>query len=305
MIKKKPVKFYYFRCSFFGNDSDGQIDLAPLFEEIKRSYSNGQDRFVYEYNGEPAKLSYIGSPYDNNSYYQLTFERLRNYNFPVQSKLTGDSSELTLSDDEFLGEEVTVLYDPSNSVFMIQNNRDSLSYKAIEMFLGSLLNEQGNDGVFTLILLSGRNPVQKARGLLGARNLLFKGNIQVVVPGIGPVGDLMDAVREDITEEDADIIDIEVHIIAKNKLSSSRPYIPQSITNEIISYNGKEGLKKLKVKGRNHEGIMDEINLIDDKFVDSHVFNFTEQNKYLNKNVIFTEMQYIYSDRGKSRIENR
>lgn len=305
MIKRKPVKFYYFRCSFFSGGNNQLFNFGPLFEEIKRDYSNGDHRFVYEYNGEPAKLSYIGLPYDDHSYYQLTFERLRNYNFPVQSKLVGDSSELTLSEDDFLGEEVTVLYDSNNAVMMIQNNRDSLSYKAIELFLNSLLNEQEVDGVFTLSILSEVNPLRKARRLLGARDVLFKGNIQVVDPSRGPVGDLLDAIKDDINDEDADIIDVEVRIIAKSRLNGSRPYIPQSITNEIISYNGKEGIKKLKVKGRNPEGVIDDVNLIDDKFFDNFNFNFTDENKYLNKDVVFSEMQIIYNERGRNRIENR
>jgi hypothetical protein len=303
MVKNKPVKFYYYKCLLFRGEDNTPFNLGPLFQEIQRNYSTDEQRFVYAYNGEPSKLSYIGLPYDDHSYYQLTLERLRNYNFPVQSKLVGDSSELSLSEDEFLGEEVTALYDPENAVMMIQNNRDSLSYKAIELFLNSLLHEQTEGGVFTLSIISGNNPLVKARRLLGARNLLFKGDIQVAVVGSGPIGDLLSAIKDDVTREDADIIDVEVRITAKNKLSSSRPYIPQTIMNEVISYNDEEGIKKLYVKGRNPEGIIEAVNLIDDKFVDTFNFRFSEDNKYLSKNAVFSEMQSIYNGIGKDRIE--
>lgn len=303
MAKTKSVKFYYYKCSMFRGDDNTPFNLGPLFQEIQRGYSTNNERFVYEFNGEPAKLSYIALPYDDSSHYQLTFERLRNYNFPVKTKFVGDSSELSLSEDEFLGEEVTVLYDSENAVMMIQNNRDSLNYKAIELFFNSLLQEQLEGGVLFLTVISGINPLNKVSRLIGARDLLFKGDIQVVVPGNGPVGDLLSAIQNDITNDDANRIDIEVRIVAKNRLSSDRPYIPQTIMNEIISYNNKEGIKKLSVKGRNLEGIIEEINLVNDKFFDSYYFSFSEEHKYLDKNSVFSEMQSIYNRIGKDRIE--
>ncbi|QQP71224.1 hypothetical protein JHE06_05490 [Carnobacterium sp. CS13] len=302
MAKNKRVKFYYFHILAYKNKEVKFLELLPLLNDIKSKYDGSEDRFVYEYKGEKAKLAYVSLPYDNDSYCQLTFERLRDYNFPVKTKLVGDSEELDLSSDEFLGEEVTVLYDSVNSVMMIQNNRDSLGYKAIELFLNSLLQEQEQGITMTLMLITEKDPYKRAKRLIGMKDVLFKGNIQLVETGNGPVGDLIDAIKGEVTSADADILDVEVRIISKNKKTSTREFIPDTITNEILSYSKKDGVTKLYVKGRNVDGLIDEVNLIENKLFDSYNFNFKE-NKKLNKHSIYSEMEKLYKEKGKVKIQ--
>src|SRR5699024_8262861 len=60
---------------------------------------------------------------------------LRDFNLPVKSSFERESEIIELEDDEYIGEEVSVLYDVTNSVCIIQRNRDSLSPTALEVFI--------------------------------------------------------------------------------------------------------------------------------------------------------------------------
>lgn len=299
MSKKRNISFYYYKINFSYEDKPVTLNLSKLLEDLYNEYNSNDQREVIEYNGEKAKLSFISLPGNNDDLYQMTFERLRDYNFPVKSKLKGDSSYLSLSNEEFLGEEVTVLYDKDLSIMMIQNNRNSLSFKSIELFLNSIIQNNGVDGILTLNLMIENNPVARAKRLVGAREVLYKGNIQVAQATGKIVSDLFDSIKGEVDKNDADLLNVELKITAKNKVSSGKPYLPDTITNEIISYTGDGGVTKLSVKGSDANGDIDEINLIEAKITDKFIFEFTHDDRYLNKTMVFNKMREVYTKRFK------
>ncbi|GIO26375.1 hypothetical protein J43TS3_09860 [Ornithinibacillus bavariensis] len=77
-------------------------------------------------------------------YYHLVFERL-DYQVPNRTTLHGESEALDLQDDEYIGIDVNVLYDPHHHIFMIQRNRSSLGPSGIESFLRTIISDYHHD----------------------------------------------------------------------------------------------------------------------------------------------------------------
>ena len=74
---------------------------------------------------------------------------------PNVSKVLGESKQLELEEDEYIGHQITVLYDEFHHVFMIQRNISSLSPSAVESFINTLFIEKYGDSKrieFSLIL---------------------------------------------------------------------------------------------------------------------------------------------------------
>ena len=124
MVKSKQVRFYFHQVV-----NNGQtIDLSEIFDDISRFYKEKpSERYTFDIAGVKYKLERLNRPNDSEPYYHLVIEELRDFNFPSKTKLFGESQELGLADDEFLGEKMSALYDYENAVFMLQVNRNSIS----------------------------------------------------------------------------------------------------------------------------------------------------------------------------------
>ena len=204
-----------------------------------------------------------------------------------------------------MGEEVTVLYDPRTSIMMIQNNRNSLSHKAIEMFLNWLVRDHNPDlqGVISLVLQVEHNPTRRVRRFNGFRELLLKTNISVNGTNDGFVDDFIGVLQENTSNQEADDFDIEIKVTAKTKMSSNKPFLSRRIVNDILSYEGSTNTKRLQVKGVDDQDHFTIVNLIENKLFDSHRFNFRE-NRQLDKDVVFTVMKNLYIEVGQNKILN-
>lgn len=306
MTRTKEVKFYYFKLIYIDQEVERDINLSNFFNNIRENYINENDRYVYEYQGENAKLSYVSTPVTIDDFYQLTFERLRDFNYPVRARLTGDSRPLDLEEGEFLGEEVTALFDHRNNFMMLQNNRDSLSYKAIELFLNWLISNETEDmdGRIVLKLAVENNPGRRVQSFLGFREVLFKMNLStfnVDRNNNGDTYDFLSALKSQPEDNEADNLDVEIKITVKNKPSSSKKYMAEELANEALSYQNENGLKKLQVKGYDARERLDTVNLIENKLTNSYRFNFRE-NRQLRKDVVYDQMKAIYLEIGREKL---
>lgn len=305
MPRTKEVKFYYFKLKYLVDKEEVELDLSTLLDGIRGRYGENDNRYSYEFDDEHSKLAYVYSPPMDNGYYQLTFERLRDFNLPVKAKLAGNSEGLGLAEDEYIGEEVTVLYDALNSIMMIQTNRNSLSHKAIELFLNWLIrnNEPEAQGVISLVLQVENNPARRVRKFTGFREVLLKTNISVNGTNEGYVDDFIGRLQEGVGEREADDFDIEIKVTAKTRRTANNAYLSRQIVDDMLAYEGLGETKKLQVKGYDDQETFTFVNLIENKLYDSFHFNFRE-NRELDKNVVFNEMQTLYNDVGQYRVIN-
>ncbi|QZN77362.1 DUF6731 family protein [Paenibacillus sp. FSL H8-0317] len=137
----RKVRFEYYQLAYRQStdrehDRDRLFDLPQWMELAQGKSLEGR---TYNYRQEQARLE---DAYwdDELSYYFLHFVRLRETNIPSTARQAGQVVPLELEDDEFIGEEVSALYDENTHVLMLQRNKYSLGPEGIEEYLNLLWN---------------------------------------------------------------------------------------------------------------------------------------------------------------------
>lgn len=134
----KYVKFDYFKVVYRPVGApesvpDMAYDLRPLIHKLSKL---GLSERARPYKQEKARLeSHAFDP--STSYWDLYFSRLRDFNLPSRAKEDGPSEPFDLDDDEYIGENVSLLYDEDYHILMIQRNRYSLGPSAIEEYINA------------------------------------------------------------------------------------------------------------------------------------------------------------------------
>ena len=137
MYRKVRFEYYqvvYKKSSDDSGDRDRLFDLVQWMDKAKKKSLEGR---TYDYYEERARLE---NAYwdDELEFYFLHFVRLRERNIPSMAKTDKEVEPIELEEDEFIGEEVSALYDEGNHVLMLQRNRYSLGPKGIEEYFNLL-----------------------------------------------------------------------------------------------------------------------------------------------------------------------
>lgn len=169
----RKVKFEYFQVVFRKQDDergtrDRLFDLVLWMDKAKKKSLEGR---TYDYRSEQARLE---NAYwdDELEFYFLHFVRLRDTNIPSKAKSNDVVEPFELDDDEFIGEEVSALYDESNHVLMLQRNKYSLGPEGIEEYLNLLWN--ADDETIYLRPICPPDAIQLARGAREYRKINLK-----------------------------------------------------------------------------------------------------------------------------------
>ncbi|MCY9508548.1 hypothetical protein M5W68_20580 [Paenibacillus larvae] len=137
----RKVRFEYYQVVFRRRndrqpDRDRLFDLPQWMDILGRKSLEAK---TYDYRQEQARLE--SSYWDVElGFYFLHFVRLRDTNIPSTARQDGQVVPLELEDDEYIGEEVSALYDENNHVLMLQRNKYSLGPEGIEEYLNLLWN---------------------------------------------------------------------------------------------------------------------------------------------------------------------
>lgn len=149
----KKVRFDYLRvkCSDYDIMNNAVtmervlFDLSPIF--IRAMELDSVDT-TYTLYGENVRIQQVDRFVWRNSetniekvYWKLQMLRIRLNILPGIATNTGEFNPLELEDDEYVGEDVAVLYDPEYHLIMIQRNRNSLSPSGIEQYLNRIQND--------------------------------------------------------------------------------------------------------------------------------------------------------------------
>lgn len=301
MAKAKKVGFNFFKpCTTVRDGERVIINLKPIFDVIREKYeeekrkeeeNRSEWKYVYEYKGEPARLSDITLD-SSTGYYHLIFERL-DYVLPNYTTLHGESKALELEDDEFIGREVSILYDPENHIMMIQRNKDSLGPSAIGMFIRTLLIKSETAENFDLVIITDTTARRRAFNQKAYRKFQLK-----------VIGAAAEGLVEKLHGHKVDGIDsVEITFSSSSK---KKDKIDDGFSKEILDeYVGHREVTKFKIRAREEdEGIIEPIDLIDHKMLAYTVFRF-EQDRSLNPISVFEEMVRIYSHDERGAFKNK
>ncbi|UTR05465.1 hypothetical protein MM326_15310 [Alkalihalobacillus sp. LMS6] len=137
----RKVRFEYYEVVYKKTKDrlrgkDRLFDLVKFMDKAKKKSLEGR---TYDYRSERARLEEAYWDVDLNFYF-LHFLRLRDTNIPSKAKTNKSVEPMELADDEYIGEEVSALYDEDNHILMLQRNKHSLGPEGIEEYLNLLWN---------------------------------------------------------------------------------------------------------------------------------------------------------------------
>ncbi len=85
---------------------------------------------------------------EKNKYWHLNFVKLRETNIPNMAKTNSEAEPILLDDDEYIGEDVNALYDDDLNVLVVQRNKYSLNFDAIEYYINEIWKSDENLEIF-------------------------------------------------------------------------------------------------------------------------------------------------------------
>lgn len=146
MADTKKVRVEYYQVVVANVDNSGKDELFDLRKLITKVEELSLEDRTYPYNKEEARLDKRNYNKDYDFWY-ISFVRLRQDQLPVKALKNSEAESMHLSQDEYIGEEVTAVYDCQNHIIALQRNRDSLSSVGIEAYLTRLYDRQ-DKGIF-------------------------------------------------------------------------------------------------------------------------------------------------------------
>ncbi|HDK7140063.1 TPA: hypothetical protein PTV74_003943 [Clostridium botulinum] len=141
---KRNIKFQYFKVVAKNKNVSTKFSFDNWAVYLK---NNNLIMKTIELKGLKARIEAI--KYDDaNQIWRIRFMKLRDTNIPSTAKENKESTPLKLDPDEYIGEDVTMIYDQNYGIAMIQSNRFSLSYTRIE----ELINKKNPFEEYTIYI---------------------------------------------------------------------------------------------------------------------------------------------------------
>jgi hypothetical protein len=160
----RKIRIEYYQVVRGKKDGTGKDILYNLEDLILKAKGLKLLERTYKYYQEDARLDKIKYHRSTNCYY-LNFVRLRQTKLPVMAKKNSESTPLKLADDEYIGEDVSAVYDQANNILVLQRNRDSLSSAGIEFYLTELFGSNTYGIYLRPVPFKGiENKLKKAKG---------------------------------------------------------------------------------------------------------------------------------------------
>lgn len=137
MAYVRKIKFSYYTICLV-NDKDGSDPVRFDFESwIKKVDECGLEKKEVETDGLIARLEeYEGDKFSH--IWKLRFLKLRDTNIPSIVKTAEEAKPIELKDDEYIGEDLLMIYDPENQVAMLQCNRMSMTKGRLEKYINKV-----------------------------------------------------------------------------------------------------------------------------------------------------------------------
>lgn len=132
MSDKRTLKYYYYKPFLY---EDGKKKKAFNFAEWIINFE--KDKKIFETISLSSIMARVdGHKYDKkNDLHGVCFVNMRGENLPSKVAEGKEQEDLDLEENEYIGEDMYVLYDRTNNVFMAQSNRMSLTINRITEFV--------------------------------------------------------------------------------------------------------------------------------------------------------------------------
>ena len=137
--KRVSIKYQYYQLCTFDGDEYTE-NLYDLVEWLGRVGKLSLEDKVHEVSGIEGRLE-NAKPVLNDTLYALNFMRLDILSNTYILEKGSEARHVDLDENEYIGRNTVVLYDPKYSVVMVQCNRGSYGVSGLESYINSF-----NDG---------------------------------------------------------------------------------------------------------------------------------------------------------------
>lgn len=138
--KRVSIKYQYYQLCTFDGDEYTE-NLYDLVEWLGRVGKLSLEDKVHEVSGIEGRLE-NAKPVLNDTLYALNFMRLDILSNTYILEKGSEARHVDLDENEYIGRNTVVLYDPKYSVVMVQCNRGSYGVSGLESYINSF-----NDGM--------------------------------------------------------------------------------------------------------------------------------------------------------------
>ena len=133
--KRVTIKYQYYQLCTFNGDKYTE-DLYDLVEWLGRVGGLSLEEKVHEVSGIEGRLE-TAIPVFNDEFFALNFMRL---DILSNTYILGKDTEarhIDLEENEYIGKNTVMLYDPKYSIAMVQCNRGSYGIYGLQKYINS------------------------------------------------------------------------------------------------------------------------------------------------------------------------
>ncbi len=299
---KKNVKFEYYRIYLVSEkQEDKPFDFLDWVELMGNKESSEK---LIRYNIDYIRLDEVDlKSVGKNEFGLLHFSRLKESSFPGVGTLeNSEVTEVPLTDNEYLSEDVSILFDPLNSVLMVQRNINSLSPTALGQYISFFWNENYPNEHLELRPILEKNPFEKALTKDKYKKITVRtSNYKNISEekGFSPFKKAFDALKV------YNSIDIEISLSMARTRKNGLAYKEMQEAIESLKKNQMD-FDKIEIKGTEIEDTkVEKMDLLNGKIESLNLFEIPLRSS-LKHSVVQEKMIEIYSplyDNKKSEID--
>jgi hypothetical protein len=139
--KSFTLKFHYYfvKSSIEGDLASFEIDTNKKLERllIKLSECNHEEK-IWRHNQDDDNMIILQSlSRERNGFWKLNFVKIRDGALPGRLSADGVFSEIILEPDEYIGEDMTIIYSPKYSLLGLQRNFFSVSASKVQDYFSN------------------------------------------------------------------------------------------------------------------------------------------------------------------------
>lgn len=294
-MTSKAVRFDYFKVYhryFDETKNDVKETLCDLTAVLTALQSkNTLDRNI-KYFDEESRLQEINC---FNNRWELHFLRVRNNNFPLVAHADGNVGYLdSLAENDGLGEDTSVLFDPQNCVIMIRRNKDSLPPSSISEFFTKIINQVGTVIFFKPLV----HP--DAISLLKKEHLIRK--VQIGVADVKNASEKTKAsLGSIISKAETSETPIYFNFSLGVPQKGSKKYSEIPIYEETLGFLEDPNVVSAEVRIKaNQDALVETVDLIEQRIYSYSTFNSRDYNEDARKilhSTVINKMHLIYDEK--------
>ena len=134
MAYTRTVKFSYYTVCMMEDEQDVSPKRFDFEAWIKKAVDENIEKMEIEFDNVIARLEELEGDV-NSGIWKIRFLKLRDTNIPSIVKKTEEAKPIELDDDEYIGEDLLMIYDSKKSIAMIQCNRFAMSKGKLQNML--------------------------------------------------------------------------------------------------------------------------------------------------------------------------